>query len=380
MPEVGAREAIDLETEREFRESVRHFVDSTYPLSSVRASIDRSADYDLTAWAQATSDLQVAGLHLSEEVGGEGQGLGVTGIVFEEFGRSLVPSPLLGTVGLACTTLASIADIDHERFIAPLLSGDATATVAWMSENGTWDPRDTPAVVSGVGDDLHVSGTLDLVIDGACVDTVFVVARTLSPESGLILVAVDTTDAGFTARPLDSLDLTRRLARIELANASCVQIGGSDETKTIDAALLAATTLLCYESAGAARRAMEMSVEYAKIRYQFGRPIGSFQAIKHACADMLARVELISAICVDAAQELTWGDVTAAATVHAAKAFVSDAFFSVASETIQVHGGIGFTWEHDSHLFFRRAKSSELMFGDAGAHRALIAQAEGWRS
>jgi alkylation response protein AidB-like acyl-CoA dehydrogenase len=195
-----------------------------------------------------------------------------------------------------------------------------------------------------------------------------------------VLVAVSQGAPGLVTRHLESLDLTRRLARAELTNVPGKVVAGSEHSSASEWAVLAATALLAAESAGAARRAMEISVDYAKLRHQFGRPIGSFQAIKHKCADMLSRVELMTAISHEALHQLDQHGFGAAEVVHAAKAYTSEAFFDVASEAVQIHGGIGFTWEHDAHLFFRRAKASDSLFGSAVHHRTAIAAAEGWRS
>ncbi|MGP3533999.1 acyl-CoA dehydrogenase family protein [Microbacterium sp. RD1] len=357
-------EGIEPELEADFRESVRDFVDHVMPLAATRAMVDEGRGYDRSAWRRAVSELQVVSIGVPESLGGEGGGLPFAGVVFEEFGRSLVPGPLFATAGLAASVLTRLGAQEH---LTPLLDGTATATVAWVGASGSWDPVDTPARVRISGDRAVVNGELRHVVDGHTADTIFVVAR--DEDERVVLVALPADAPGVRAVAVETLDLTRPLARVDVVEAQATVVGAGAEA--IAAGLADATVLLCLESAGAARRALELTVEYAKIRHQFGRPIGSFQAIKHKCADMLARVELMAAVAREAASRRE--DLP-----HVAKAYVSDAFFAVASEAVQVHGGIGFTWEHDSHLFFRRAKSSQLLLGDAVMHRAALARAEGW--
>lgn len=377
MPEVAAQVA-DLETEDEFRGVARNFVQKAAPLHATRRYVDGGREYDAAVWRRAVEELQVVDVGLPESVGGQGAGLTITGVLFEEFGRALVPSPLLGTVALAATVLSRLGSQEADEGLRALADNGRTATLGWVGDSASWDPADTPLRIVGEEPEVTVSGTLHHVIDGDVADTLYVVARREQSPSSLTLVAVASGARGLTARRLESLDLTRRLARVELVDAPARVVGGPDDAPAIARGILVATALLTAESVGAARAIMEQSVEYAKLRHQFGRPIGSFQAIKHKCAAMLAKVELMTAIAQDALRQLDLNGPDATALVHAAKAYTSEAFFEVASEAVQIHGGVGFTWEHDAHLFFRRAKSSEVLFGDAVHHRAKVAAAEGW--
>ena len=370
----------DLETQAEFRGAVRDFVRKAAPLAATRRYVDGAREYDPTVWQRAAKELQVVDVGLPETVGGQGAGLTITGVLFEEFGRTLVPCPLLGTVALAANLLSRLGSAEAVADLRALAQGGGTATVGWVGESASWAPAQTPLLVSGSGPDVTVSGTLHHVIDGDVADTLYLVARHVeaASSSALTVVAVSSGAPGLTTRRLESLDLTRPLARVELDDTPARVVAGPDAAPAIAEALLVATALLSVESAGAARAVMEQAVEYAKLRHQFGRPIGSFQAIKHKCADMLLKVELATAIAHEALRQLDLDDTHAAALVHSAKAYTSQAFFEVASEAVQVHGGIGFTWEHDAHLFFRRAKASDALFGNAVHHRASVAVGEGW--
>jgi alkylation response protein AidB-like acyl-CoA dehydrogenase len=369
----------DLETQAEFRGVVRDFVRKAAPLAATRRYVDGAREYDATVWQRAVKELQAVDVGLPESVGGQGAGLTITGVLFEEFGRALVPCPLLGTVALAATLLSRLGSAEAAADLRTLAQGGGTATVGWVGESASWDPAQTPLRASGIGLDVTVSGTLHHVIDGDVADTLYLVVRhAQASSSALTLVAVSSGAPGLTTRRLESLDLTRRLARVELDDTPARVVAGPDAAPAIAKALLVATALLSVESAGAARAVMEQAIEYANLRHQFGRPIGSFQAIKHKCADMLLKVELATAIAQEALRELDLDDPHAAALVHSAKAYTSQAFFEVASEAVQVHGGIGFTWEHDAHLFFRRAKASDALFGNAVHHRAAVAAEEGW--
>lgn len=366
-----------LEELEEFRGAVRDFVDSVCPLPATRRHVDDGDGDGRANWERCVRELEVVSVGIPEELGGQGYGMQITGVLFEEFGRALVPGPLLGTVGLAASVLTAVASAAAADELAGLVDGSRTATVGWVGETGSWNPEDTPLRVTSDSGGVRVSGRLAQVIDGDIADTLYLIARLDADRGPLVLVAVDAAADGVHVRRLESLDLTRRFAEVVLDAVSGRIIDGSD-APSIMRGLQSATALLCAESAGGARRALELSVEYAKVRHQFGRPIGSFQAIKHLCADMLARVELMSALVQEAVQAAATGADTADEIVDAAKAYASDAFFDVASGMVQVHGGIGFTWEHDAHLFFRRAKSSELLLGAAAERRAALAERKGW--
>jgi alkylation response protein AidB-like acyl-CoA dehydrogenase len=298
------------------------------------------------------------------------------GIAFEEMGRVLLCAPFFSTVGLAAQALLAAGDDQAKREYLPRIAdGSLLATVAVTEEDGRWDlsaVRTSAADSSGEPGAFLLDGTKMFVVDGHIAQVLLVVART---DSGLGLFAVDASAEGVVRTPLPTLDMTRKLARVELKGVPARPVSGpGDATAALSRALDLALAALTAEQVGGAQRCLDMAVDYAKIRMQFGRPIGSFQAIKHKCAEMLIEVESAKSAAYHAAGSAaaaTSDELGVAAAI--AKAYCSEAYFHVAAETIQVHGGIGFTWEHDAHLYFRRAKSSQLFLGDEHYHRERFA-------
>jgi alkylation response protein AidB-like acyl-CoA dehydrogenase len=290
-------------------------------------------------------------------------------------GRALLCAPYFSTVALAAQLLLSIEDEGaRQRWLPRIAEGSLIATVAMTDEEGSWDLAAVTTSASKVGEGWTLDGVKMFVVDGQLADLLLVVART---DDGLGVFAVDKDAPGVTRTSLAPLDLTRPLARIELSGAPAQRVGTGDSAGAIAHALDLALVALAAEQSGAAERALEMAVDYAKIRVQFGRPIGSFQAIKHKCADMLLEVESAKSASYFAAWSAAEGSDELPVAAALAKAYCSDAFFHVAAENIQIHGGIGFTWEHDAHLYFRRAKSSQLLFGDPQHHRSRLADLVG---
>src|SRR6201986_414471 len=291
-------------------------------------------------------------------------------------GRVLLCAPFFSTVGLAAHALFAAGDDQAKREYLPRIAdGSLLATVAGTEEDGRWDlaaVRTTGRPDGTVPGAFLVDGTKMFVVDGHIAQVLLVVAGT---DGGLGLFAVDASDAGVVRTPLQTLDMTRKLARIELRRVPARLVSGpGDATAALSRALYLALVALTAEQVGGAQRCLDMAVDYAKVRMQFGRPIGIFQAIKHKCAEMLIEVESAKSAAYHAAGS-TADELGVAAAV--AKAYCSAAYFHVAAETIQVHGGIGFTWEHDAHLYFRRAKSSQLLFGDEHYHRERFAALTG---
>ena len=232
-------------------------------------------------------------------------------------------------------------------------------------------------VAKGSGDSYTLDGTKMFVIDGHTANLIVVAARLegTSGEDGISFFTVDADAAGLTRTPLATMDQTRKQAKLEFAGVAATPLGEPGAgwpalSKTLDQA----AAMSANEMVGGAQKVLEMSVEYAKVRVQFGRPIGSFQAIKHKCADMLLEVESGKSAAYYAAWAAAEDNEELPVAASLAKAYCSDAYFHAAAENIQIHGGIGFTWEHDAHLYFKRAKSSEILLGDATYHRELLAQ------
>ena len=357
------------EEQEELRKTVRAFLDSKSPETAVRTQMETEQGFDKAVWEQMGSQMGLMGLHIPEEFGGSGYSYIELGIVLEEMGRSLLCAPFFSGQLAALALLHSGDDAAKAEYLPGIASGETIASLAYTEENGKWDESAVTATADASG---KITGTKSFVIDGHTANLLIVAARS---AAGVSLYAVDAADAGVTATQLSTMDQTRKQAKIELNGAQGTLIGtdgaGWDTLTTV---LDLAAVALAAEQVGGAQFVLEMAVQYAKDRVQFGRPIGSFQAIKHKCADMLLEVESAKSAAyygLWCAAELN-DELPSVASL--AKAYCSEAYFHAAAENIQIHGGIGFTWEHPAHLYFKRAKSSELMFGDPSYHRELLAQ------
>jgi alkylation response protein AidB-like acyl-CoA dehydrogenase len=334
----------------------------------VRRLMETDEGWDPAAYARAAGELGWPALTIPENNDGAGFGPLELNVVLEECGRALWPSPLFATAVLAVTALLESGDVEaQDDYLPRIAAGELRATVAVPMSAAT-APR-VAAQADGKG--WRVDGSVDYVIDGHTAGLALMVAS--SPE-GPIMVAVESGSPGLTAVLQPTLDLTRKLARITVSGTPARRIGEAAETDRIEQRVRwAAAVGLAAEQVGAAERVLEMTTAYAKDRRQFGRPIGSFQAVKHRLADMLIDVESARAAAINAASCLAADDPTLPEAAAIAKAFCSEASLSVAGAAIQLHGGIGFTWEHPAHLYFKRAKSSQLMFGDPTEHRLALA-------
>jgi len=333
----------------ELRSAVRDFLDG-------KAAPD-AARYDAQLWSRLAGELRLPALAIPEQYGGDGFGLVELGVAMEEAGRVLLPSPFFATAALAAPALLASGDREAcVRYLPDLAAGRTTATLAVAERDGSWAPERVVTHAVRDADGWALTGEKHFVVDGTTADLLLVAART---DDGPSLFAVDRRAAGLRAEPMPTLDSTRPLAKVVLRSTPAAMIGAAHPI--VDAALGVAYVALAAEQAGGARLCLEMSASYARDRYQFGRPIGSFQAVKHKCADMLVQVELAEAAVREAARVAGTDEFPlAAVTAHAC---CSRAYMYVAMENIQVHGGIGFTWEHPAHRYFRRAKSAQLLFG-----------------
>jgi alkylation response protein AidB-like acyl-CoA dehydrogenase len=361
------------EEQEELRRSVRRFLEDKSPESEVRRLMETTEGYDPAVWDQMGQQLGLQGLAIPEEYGGSGFGYVELVVVLEEMGRALLCAPYFATVALASNALlASGDDAAKKEFLPGIAAGSTIATLAFTEDSGRWDEAGITMTATKAGDGYTLDGHKSFVLDGHTANLVLVAART---GSGVSLFAVEGTARGLTRTPLSTMDQTRKQARLEFSSTPARLVGseGSGWTtlsKTLDLAAVA----LAAEQVGGAQKVLEMSVEYAKVRVQFGRPIGSFQAIKHKCADMLLEVESAKSAAYYAGWAASEDSDELPVVASLAKAYCSDAYFHAAAENIQIHGGIGFTWEHPAHLYFKRAKSSELLFGDPTYHRELLAQ------
>jgi alkylation response protein AidB-like acyl-CoA dehydrogenase len=301
-------------------------------------------------------------------------------VVLEEAGAALLPGPYFSTMALAVPFLLEAGtDVQKEEVLAAIAAGRARSTVAFAEASGSWSPELVRMEAAFHGDCWHLTGEKLFVADAAVADYVIVVARaTRGSEVGLRLFLVKGRPQGMQVHPLQSLDLTRRWYTVtfnDVALEPAALMGLDGETaRHIGRALEQSTAALSVEMVGSASRVLDLSVEYAKSRHQFGKPIGSFQAVSHKIADMLVQTEGARAASYYACWAIAADSVDRSLAVSIAKACTSDAIRFVAANGIQVHGGIGYTWEHDAHLYFRRAKAAEVTFGDAAYHRELIAQ------
>jgi alkylation response protein AidB-like acyl-CoA dehydrogenase len=356
----------------ELRRSVRRFLEQKSPSTEVRRLMETADGYDPAVWQQMAEQLGLQGMAVPEEYGGSGFGFVELAVVLEEMGRALLCAPYFATVVLAATALAESGDEAAAKDLLPgIADGSTIATLAWVEHPTRWDARSVQTRASRRGDGYTLDGSKTLVVDGAVASLILVVAQA---EAGPSLFAVDASATGLSRRPLEALDLTRKLAALELSGTPGRLIGAEgDAVGVLERTLRLAVVGLAAEQVGAAQKCLDMSVDYAKLRVQFGRPIGSFQAIKHKCADMLLEVESARSAAYYAAWAVAENSPDLPVVAPLAKAYCSEAFANAAAETIQIHGGIGFTWEHDAHLYYRRAKSSEQFLGSPAQHRDELA-------
>jgi alkylation response protein AidB-like acyl-CoA dehydrogenase len=361
------------EEQEELRSSVRRFLEDKSPMTEVRRLMETSEGYDPAVWKQMGEQLGLQAIAIPEEYGGVGFGYVELTVIFEEMGAALLCAPYFSTVALAANALLSSGDESAKKDLLPGIAGGETiATLALTEDTGRWDMDAVTLAATGTGGEWKLNGHKMFVIDGQTADLILVAGRT---AKGVSLFAVEGAAAGLTRTALATMDQTRKQARLEFADTPARLVGeegaaGPALSRTLDLAAVA----LAAEQVGGAQRCLDMAVDYAKTRIQFGRPIGSFQAIKHKCADMLLEVESAKSAAYYAGWAAAEDSEELPVVASLAKSYCSEAYFHAAAENIQIHGGIGFTWEHDAHLYFKRAKSSELLLGDPSYHRELLAQ------
>ncbi|MCW2529175.1 MAG: putative acyl-CoA dehydrogenase [Pseudonocardiales bacterium] len=362
----------------DLREAVRDFLAAKSDEAQVRAAMDTPTGYDPAVWTQLAEQLSLPGLALPVEYGGDGFSPVELAVVLEEMGRALLPSPFLASVVMAAgALLAAGDDVALAAHLPGIAAGTTTATLAVVEADGVWGVDDLKTTATAVEEGWVLTGAKTFALNGTTADLILVTAQA---DGGPSLFAVAADAVGLTRTALNTLDQTRPLAAIELVDVPATLVGVvGGAAEVLDQVLDRATTALAAEQVGAARACLEASSSYARERVQFGRPIGTFQAVKHKCADMLVRVELAAAAAQEAANALAGIEGSADPSIAAAVAHAvcSEAFMFVAMENIQVHGGIGFTWEHPAHLYFRRAKSSQLLFGGPAVYYERLLQRAG---
>jgi len=367
------------EEQEMLRASTRDFLAKECSSKVVRKLMDAAAPYDEGLWKK-TADLGWTALGIPEQYGGVGTFLDLI-VVLEEAGRALMPGPFFATMGLAVPALLEAGtEAQKKEVLGAIADGSARATLAMTEPSGRWDAGAVTLSAKPSGGGWRLDGVKLFVPDAEAADYMVVAARTRGEgEDGISLFLVKGRPAGMTVTSLKTLDMTRRWSEVRFDGvnlASDSLMGSADKAwPHLKRALEWATAALCAEMVGGTQRVLETSTEYAKTRHQFGKPIGIYQAVSHKLADMLVLSESGRSATYYAAWAVEADAADRSLAASMAKAYVSDAYRRVAGDGIQVHGGIGFTWEHDMHLYFKRAKSSEVTLGDATYHRELVAQA-----
>ncbi len=359
--------------QEEFRSIVRRFMDDKSPRTEVRKLMDSEQGYDPAVWQQLSEELGLPGIHIPEAYGGQGFGFVELCIVLEEMGRALFCAPYFSATALAATTIIHAGTEAQKLALLPgIASGQTLATLALSEANQDWLPANTQLSATPAGDNYLLNGEKSYVLDGHIADLLIVVARTpgSTGNDGLSLFTVAADAAGLNRRLLKSLDPTRKLAHIEFKQTPATLLGELNAGgATLPPILDLAAVALASEMVGGAQMMLQSALDYAQLRMQFGRLIGSFQAIKHKCADMLLDVELAKSTAYYAAAAAAEQASDLPAVASLSKAYAADTYMKSAAECLQIHGGIGFTWENDTHLYFKRAKSSEVFLGDPNYHR-----------
>ena len=372
------------EEQEELRSQAHGFLGEFSSPEQVRKAMESERGYDPELWGRISAELGWTSVVIPEEYGGLGLSYVELVALMEEMGGALLCAPFLSSVCLAGSALIiGGTEAQKKEHLPGIAEGTTVGTLAYMEPNGRPDATGIEAVARKDGSDFILSGAKSFVLDGHSAGLLLVAARRpeSSGEEGISLFVVPSDSLGLERRLLPTMDQTRKQAELTLSDArlpaSALMGEEGEGWRTLSGALDLAAVALAAEQMGGAQRCLDMSVEYAKERVQFGRPIGSFQAIKHKCADMMVEVESARS----ASYYAGWAaaedaeDLPVAAAL--AKAFCSDTYFRCAAQSVQIHGGVGFTWEYDVHLYFKRAKSAEILFGSPVYHRERVAQRMG---
>ena len=348
------------ESQEFLRDSARQFFAGECPIAEVRRLMETDTAFHAELWAKL-AEQGYTGIIFPEELGGVGLGIVELILLMEEAGRALLPGPFFSTVVMAGSALDAMATKEQKsKYLEPICRGQARGTVAVVEAEGSWDLADVRLTATNG----RLRGEKLFVLDAAASDWILVVAR-----NGVFLA--DRKAPGMRVAPMHGMDLTRKLYSVQFDNTPAEKLG---ETASFERPRAIATAALAAEMVGGMQRTLDITVEYAKTRKQFGKPIGIFQAVQHQCADMYLETESARSAVHYAAWALEHHSPDAAAAVSIAKLYASDASRTVGNRGIQVHGGMGFTWENDLHLYYRRAKASETMLGDATFHRERLAR------
>ncbi len=374
------------EEQKMIRDTAQAFLAEVSSSPAIRSAMDTEQGFDPQVWQRICEEMYWQAIHIPEEYGGMGLGYVDLVVMLEQMGRYLLCSPFFSTVCLATNALIIAGnDAQKQHYLTQICEGRLTATLAYTGNNGQWDATAVQGVATEQGDDYVLNGTYRYVLDGHTAQLLIVAARSEGSrgEQGISLFAIDADSAGVTRSWLPTMDQTRKQAEIVFDNVrvSRSQLMGEAHTAWphLNKVLQLATVAIAAEQVGGSQQVLDLTVEYSKERVQFGRPIAGFQAVKHQAADMMLRTEVARSAAYYAAcvadealsDGVLAGELSEAASV--AKAYCSEGYFKNAATALQLHGGVGFTWEYDVHLYFKRAKSSELLFGDAAYHREHVA-------
>jgi alkylation response protein AidB-like acyl-CoA dehydrogenase len=348
------------ESQQILKDNARKFFAGECPITEVRRLMETPTAYDATLWAKM-AEQGFTGIISPEEYGGLGLGKVELVLLMEEAGFALLPGPFFSTVALAAPVFEALGSPDQKKkYLAPICHGQARSTVAMLEAAASWDSADVQMSAQGG----KLTGQKLFVTDAAVADSIIVVAR-----NGVFVV--EAKAPGVTIAPMSSMDITRKQYSVKFNNTPAEKLG---ELAGLNRALDISTAALVAELVGGMQRSLDLTVQYAKTRKQFGKPIGSFQAVQHQCADMYLETESSRSAAYYAGWALEENTPDAATAVSIAKMYASDAARSIGNHGIQIHGGMGFTWENDLHLYYRRAKASETTLGDATFHRERIAR------
>lgn len=361
------------EEQQQFRDIVARFCRDQSPPAQVRRQMASDTGVDRALWSRLCADLGLGGLAVPEALGGQGYGAVELGIAMEELGRANAGTPALSSAVLATHALLRVAAPAQQReWLPAICEGACIATLALGEAGGRWEPEASTVMATRRESGWQLDGVKTYVLDGHVADLFLVVARAPGSRgaAGVSLFALRAGTAGLHVEALPSIDPTRRVARVTLAAAPALLLG--DEGGAADGlsrALDESLAALSCEMVGGAQALLDATVAYSKLRVQFGRVIGSFQAIKHRLADLLMEVEFARSAAYRAAELAAGNAADLRTAAPMAKALASDAFLLAAQEAVQLHGGIGFTWEHDTHLYFKRARASSALFGGGAEQR-----------
>ena len=343
--------------------------------------MESEAGYDPDLWKRIASELGWTAVTIPEAYGGLELGYVELVALLEEMGAALLCAPFFSSVCLGANAVLGLGSESQKREYLPRIAeGELLATLACTGPGDAWNINELGVTSKREGSDFVLDGVSRFVLDGHVADLLIVAARRadLSGLEGIGLFAIPAETPGLTRQAVPTMDQTRRLAELKLDHVrvpAAQQLGGEAEAgPALRRILDLAAVALAAEQVGGAQRCLDLSVDYAKQRVQFGRPIGSFQAIKHKCADVMVAVESARSACYYAGCVAAENGEELPSVASLAKAYCSEAYFRAAAECLQIHGGVGFTWEYDVHLYFKRARSSEVFLGNPAYHRERVAR------